>query len=326
MTSATSSMPQSRSLTDLCRPPLEPAHGAARWLRTLKSRGLSQAATTLSRLCGTRSGPGFGILMYHRVAEHVAGKPAPTWNVTPERFQQQIVGLLQRGYEAWPLRYALEHHRKGLPIPSKAFVVTFDDGYANVFQHAFPVLTRLKVPATVFLATAYLDSNKPFPCDDWSVTGDPDVPAEAWRPLTTDECRQMQAKGLVELGAHTHTHQDFRNRPEALGEDLVQNVAELHSRFGLDDATFAFPYGVKRLGFAGPPLNQVAREVGLLCSLSTEPQLVRPTFDPFDWGRFNAEPYDTAASLAAKLQGWYEAVRNAWRGVPRSFRKSEASR
>lgn len=97
--------------------------------------------------------------MYHRVTDPVPGKPTPTWNVTPERFQEQIGGLLKRGYEPWPLRYALDHHRKGLPIPRKAFVITFDDGYANVYQHAFPVLKRLKAPATIFLATAYLDSS-----------------------------------------------------------------------------------------------------------------------------------------------------------------------
>lgn len=321
MTPAQAAAPDLQTSADLCRPPLEPARGAKKWLRALKSRTLSRASTVLGKFCGTRPGPGFGILMYHRVADHVPGKPAPTWNVTPQRFEDQIGGLLERGYEAWPLRYALDHHRKGLPIPRKAFVVTFDDGYANVFQHAFPVLRQYKVPATVFLSTAYLDSDKPFPCDDWSVTGETDVPAETWRPLTTDECRQMQASDLIELAAHTHTHQDFRNRPEALREDLLQNVAELRDRFGLDDATFAFPYGVKRLGFAGPPLNEVARDVGLLCSLSTEPQLVRPASDPFDWGRFNAEAYDTPASLAAKLQGWYEALRGAWQGLGRSSNK-----
>ena len=48
----------------------------------------------------------------------------------------------------------------------------------------------------------------------------------------------------------------------------------------------------------------------MLCALTTEPQLVRPGDSPFDWGRFAAEEHDTAASLAAKLSGWYEAVRS----------------
>jgi peptidoglycan/xylan/chitin deacetylase (PgdA/CDA1 family) len=322
--------PDLRTLDELCRPPLDSAGRAAKWFRAMKSRTLSRTATALGRLCGTRPGPGFGILMYHRVAPHVPGKPEPTWNVTPQRFQDQLVGLLERGYEAWPLRYALDHHRKGLPIPRKAFVVTFDDGYENVFENAYPVLSRLKVPATVFLATAYLDSEKSFPCDDWSVAGHADVPASAWRPLTTEQCLQMQASKLIELGAHTHTHQDFRNRPNALRDDLLKNIEELSTRFAVDEPTFAFPYGVKQLGFAGAPLNEVPREIGLLCSLSTEPELVRPTCNPFEWGRFNAEPYDTPASLAAKLQGWYETVRKFGiklnRSSPADSRNAEARR
>ena len=47
---------------------------------------------------------------------------------------------------------------RGLPIPRKTFVVTFDDGYVNNLTQALPILTRLGVPATVFVATAYLDS------------------------------------------------------------------------------------------------------------------------------------------------------------------------
>lgn len=326
MTSPPSSAAESQTVADYLRPPAPAAQGTKLLLRNARLRALCGAATFLSRLRGMRSGPGFGILMYHRVTDPVPGKPTPTWNVTPERFQEQIGGLLKRGYEPWPLRYALDHHRKGLPIPRKAFVITFDDGYANVYQHAFPVLKRLKAPATIFLATAYLDSESPFPCDDWPVTGASDVPAEAWQPLTTDQCLEMQQSGLIELGAHTHTHQDFRGRPEALREDLLANMKELRERFGQNDATFAFPYGVRRLGFAGPPLNQVAREVGLLCSLSTEPLLVRPDSDPFDWGRFNAEEFETSASLAAKLEGWYEAVRKAWLRVSNVIRKPEARR
>ncbi len=326
MMSLAETSPDVRRADELCRPPIPAARGAKAWLKGAKSRGLSLASTLLGTCCGTRPGPAFGILMYHRVTPHVPGQPLPTWNVTPQRFEQQIVGLLERGFEAWPLRYVLDHHRKGLPIPRKAFVVTFDDGYGNVFEHAYPVLERLKVPATVFLATAYLDSDKPFPCDDWSVAGQADVPAEAWQPLTTEDCRRMQQSGLIELGAHTHTHQDFRNRPEALRDDLIRNMAELKERFDVDDPTFAFPYGVKRLGFAGPPLNEVAREVGLRCSLSTEPELVRPSADPFDWGRFNAEAYDTPASLAAKLQGWYETLRSRWKNLQRARPSQEDRR
>jgi hypothetical protein len=130
------------------------------------------------------------------------------------------------------------------------------------------------------------------------------VPLESWRPLTTDQCRDMQSGGLIELAAHTHTHDDFRQRPDDLRVDLQQNEQELRERFGIAPATFAFPFGVVREGFAGGVLSEVAREAGFLCALSTEPDLVLRNQDPFSWGRFPAEQHDTAATLTAKLGGW----------------------
>jgi peptidoglycan/xylan/chitin deacetylase (PgdA/CDA1 family) len=276
----------------------------------LPQRALAGFATTMSELMGPRQTDSFGILMYHRVADPVAGLPRPTWNVPPERFAQQLEGLLVRGYEAWPLREVLAHRREGRPVPPNAFVITFDDGYENVYLHAFPILRQLELPATVFLATAYLDSREPFPSDDWTAAGSGNVPYTAWRPLTTEECREMHTSGLVELAAHTHTHADFRDRPSDLVGDLRRCQRVLRERFGIERATFALPYGNKCDGFANPALAAAAEEAGMLCSLTTEPELVRPGANPFDWGRFAAEEHDTAGSLAAKLGGWHEAVRS----------------
>ncbi|MBW3540799.1 MAG: polysaccharide deacetylase family protein [Planctomycetes bacterium] len=282
-----------------------------RWKQRLAAR----LAAPLSACFGPRVANAFGILMYHRVALETPGVPRPTWNVTPERFRQQLAGLLARGYEPWPLRRALEHHRKSLPIARKAFVVTFDDGYENVFTHAWPVLQALSVPATVFVSTAYLDDERPFPFDDWSAAGSRFVPRSAWRPLSTAQCRQMLEGGLIELGTHTHTHRDFRGRPEELAADLRTSLMVLKSRFGLNDATFAFPYGTRDLGYSGPVLSAAAGRAGCLCSLTTEDELVTPNIDPFDWGRFTAEDSDTPWTLAAKLDGWFSAARRMWRAA-----------
>lgn len=257
----------------------------------------------------------FGILMYHRTSPKYYGAPAPTWNVTPEQFERQMLGLLQRGFQPWPLREVLEHHQQGLPIPPRTFVVTFDDGHAGNYHHAWPVLRDLCIPATIFLATAYLDSDAPFPCDDWEAAGSPRVEPESWLPLTTAQCAEMRDDGLIELGAHTHTHADFRDRPAELEADLRVCLSVLKSQLGYDDATFAFPYGTKHLGFSGPVLSAAARRAGVLCSLTTERECVLPESDPFDWGRFTAEESDTAATLGVKLTGWFERIRNTWRRV-----------
>ena len=281
----------------------------------LRQRALGMAAGACGAVLGPRVEHAFGILMYHRIAVPPANHPEPTWNVPPDRFEAQLAGLLRRGWQAWPLRQVLSCVERELPIPRKTFVVTFDDGYANNLIHAAPILAKLHVPATLFLATAYLDSKQAFPSDDWSAAGKPGVPSETWRPLTTDECRRLTASGLIELGAHTHTHADFRGRPAALQADLAQNLAILHERFGVTNPPFALPYGSPETGFASPDLIEASRDCGVSCCLTTEAAVVRPGQSPFGWGRFAAESFDSAGSLAGKLGGWHTELRRLGRAA-----------
>ncbi|QDU93059.1 polysaccharide deacetylase family protein [Lignipirellula cremea] len=287
-------------------------------VRRAKSGTFRTAAQWMGRLLGPRRAEAFGILMYHRVAEQPRGLPEPTWNVTPARLREQLSGLRERGFEPWSLGQALDAYEAGEPIPRKAFVVTFDDGYENNITLALPILQELQVPATIFLATQYLDSVDPFPSDDWTMAGSRRAPLDSWRPLSTEQCLELQASGLIELGAHTHSHGDFRGRPKALRHDLAICFEVLRNKFGIEHPTFAFPYGTVRLGFAGGSLAEAAREAGARCGLSTESELIGPERNPFEWGRFTAEQKDTAATLAGKLGGWF--------GFPRLRRLRESLR
>ena len=202
------------------------------WLRAIPRRFADRAAVPMHFIFGNRYRNSFGILMYHRIAPLTPGVPAPTWNVTPDRFRIQMQGLLAKGFKPWPLRKAIDYHNKGLPIPRNAFVVTFDDGYECVYGNAWPILKELRIPATVFVVTGLLDSNAPMPFEDWQAAGSNLVPASAWRSISIRHCREILADGLIDLGSHTHWHEDYRNRPEAFRSDITTSIQAMQNWFG----------------------------------------------------------------------------------------------
>jgi peptidoglycan/xylan/chitin deacetylase (PgdA/CDA1 family) len=275
------------------------------FLRNLGKRAAGEASAGLNGLLGSRAAEPLGILVYHRIAPVARGIARPSMNVPPQRFREQLVGLLARGFRFWSLRQALDHHARGLDVPPGTVVVTFDDGFENVHSRAWPILRELRIPATVFVCTAFLDGSEPFPFDTWGLAYRQDVSPESYRPLTIEQCREMSRDVLMELGAHTHTHQDFRLRPEEFRKDLQKSVDVLRSRMGIEQPTFAFPFGRRYSGFSGDELMDAVRITGVRCGLTTEANLVDPASDPFGWGRFNAYDWDTPATLSAKLEGWY---------------------
>jgi peptidoglycan/xylan/chitin deacetylase (PgdA/CDA1 family) len=298
------------------------------WFSDCVKRSAGTAGVLLNRLLGSRVGNRPGMLVYHRVSPRFPGLPEPTINVTPRRFREQLAGLLRLGFRFSPLREVLEAQRRGFPVAPRTVIVTFDDGHGSVYTRAWPVLRELGVPATVFLNTAYLDQEGAFPFDAWGRAHQGSLPAEAYRPLMVEQCREMARTGLMELGAHTHTHRDLRGQPGEFERDLSLNVETLRTLFGLEQPTFAFPFGRRHLGYVSDELIAAARRTGVRCALTTEAAPIDLADDPFEWGRFNAYDWDTAAMLAGKLTGWYgwaprlqERLAGCWRR-----RKAVASR
>lgn len=264
-----------------------------------------RAGVGLDWLLGSRVNGALGIITYHRIAPDVRGLPRMPHNVPPDRFCEQLTGLLARGFTVWPLSRILACRARGETIPPQTIAVTFDDGFQTVYTNAWPVLQKLQVPATVFLTTAYLDYEDAFWFDTWGTRYADRVAPEIYRPLTTDQARRMAERGLIELGAHTHTHEDFRHRPEEFRRDLQVSVDIVRSCFGQQAVTFAFPFGSGHHGFVSSELIGAAKQTGVTCGLTTENTVVDIRSDPFRWGRFTAFSWDTAATLAAKLHGWF---------------------
>jgi peptidoglycan/xylan/chitin deacetylase (PgdA/CDA1 family) len=129
-------------------------------------RGVKVAALSVLHLSGVlhllrrhRARDCAVILMYHRVSPRDAGVPdySPTgMTVTPEEFLMQM-RFLQRNYRIVPLQEIVHLLKAGERIPSGTCAITFDDGWHDVYEYAFPVLKTLEIPSTMFLTTAYVE-------------------------------------------------------------------------------------------------------------------------------------------------------------------------
>lgn len=104
------------------------------------------------------------VLMYHRVLPEDCRRKTfshPGIVVDVETFDKQLQ-FISRWFKPLSLEQFAEHLTKGQRLPDSSCLVTFDDGWKDNFEHAFPVLKRRKVPAVIFLATDYIGTEKVF--------------------------------------------------------------------------------------------------------------------------------------------------------------------
>ncbi len=199
---------------------------------TLGKRAIKLGLLAPASLARSRE-PGLLILGYHRVG---AGM---------EREMD-----LSRAVFAEQMRYLAEHRevvplvdgvrRLGFPLERDLVAITFDDGYREVYTQAWPVLRDLGLPATVFLATGFVEGTYPAPIRPGA--GDRGAPP---LPLSWDEVGELSRSGLVAMGSHSRSHRNFDSlsRAEA-AEECATSRATIERRVGGQVEAFAYPDGV----------------------------------------------------------------------------------
>ena len=100
------------------------------------------------------------ILCYHGIAMGEEGGPYPEMFLPAETFARRMEILSQSGCRVLPLGEALRRLSEG-KLPPKSVAITFDDGWADFREAAFPTLQRFGFPATVYLTTYYCMYNRP---------------------------------------------------------------------------------------------------------------------------------------------------------------------
>ena len=172
-------------------------------------------------------------LCYHAVSDRwPAGFAVPAAQI-----EWQVKTLLNRGYVGATFRDAIF-----APPATRTLTVTFDDAYRSVYDEARPVLESLGVPATVFVPTALIGTERPMAwpgTDQWL-----DSPhAGELTPMSWDELGELSELGW-ELGSHTRTHPRLPTLDaDAMREELEGSRADLEERIGTACTSIAYPYG-----------------------------------------------------------------------------------
>jgi peptidoglycan/xylan/chitin deacetylase (PgdA/CDA1 family) len=81
-----------------------------------------------------------------------------------ENFERQMQ-YLSKAYQPISLEQVVQHIQASIPLPPRSISVTFDDGYADNYENAYPVLKKYGIPAAIFLTTGYIGSGE-IPCWD----------------------------------------------------------------------------------------------------------------------------------------------------------------
>jgi peptidoglycan/xylan/chitin deacetylase (PgdA/CDA1 family) len=186
-------------------------------------RALTKRA--LAAVEGQGGADGASLLIYHRVG----GGTSDELNVTTDQFRAHLDALA--GHDVVSLDAALDRieHRD----PRHSVVLTFDDGFADVYDNAWPLLRERHLPFTLYLATAYM--GQPMVWENSTAKG-PHGQGMTWAQL-----EEMVESGLCTIGNHTHSHV----RPEALTVDeLDRCTATVEHHLGVTPQHFTYPWGV----------------------------------------------------------------------------------
>ncbi|MEX1034286.1 MAG: polysaccharide deacetylase family protein, partial [Cellvibrionaceae bacterium] len=136
-------------------------------LRTAKltlQASLDYAAYLFGTHKRTPKQPALWILMYHRILPKTDPRYAaeePGMVVEPHTFEMHLE-VLQRHFTLIPLGEWLSRRRNGQSLPPKSCALTFDDGWTDNYEYAFPILKRYKAPATLFAVSHMIGTNEMF--------------------------------------------------------------------------------------------------------------------------------------------------------------------
>jgi peptidoglycan/xylan/chitin deacetylase (PgdA/CDA1 family) len=177
--------------------------------------------------------PWVPILGYHRVVESLQVGDNLQVTVTAKRLESQMRWFARLGYQCTSLETVGQSLAEGRRLPPRRFVVTFDDGYADTFTTAVPILARFGFTATVFVVTGLVGQT-----NVWDGGVSPPAPLMGW-----DELSALVQNGFS-IGSHTKSHRRLTQLSvDEAWVELAESRQCLESRLATGVRTLCYPWG-----------------------------------------------------------------------------------
>ena len=169
---------------------------------------------------------GVVVLIYHRVG----GRSTLDVDLPVDEFTAQIESLAT-SRRVISLDDAVTQLREDSPAEHDPIVVTFDDGTADFADVAVPILVRHGIPATLYLATDFVDRGRDFP--------------NQGKPLSWAALADVHRTGLITVGSHTHTHALLdRLSPSDIDAELDRADDLIEEHLDVRPSHFAYPKAI----------------------------------------------------------------------------------
>src|SRR5437016_5705942 len=218
--------------------------------------------------------------MYHKVND-IPDNPV---TVPTSLFDEQMAQLRELGYAVVGLDAVLAHYVDGAPLPPKAVLVTFDDGYRDNLENALPILERYGYPAVLFVPIGYLGERRPLPHEEHLRARGIVNPTLDW-----GELRELDSAGLrIECHGISHRPVAALELDEAAREIVVSKL-RLEDALGRQVKAFAYVKGSE--AHYKPVHLSLVRQAGYDVAFTAVSGANSQSTDPLQLRRYNIEPY-----------------------------------
>ena len=227
------------------------------------------------------------ILMYHSISRHATSKFKP-FTVSTESFADQMAYLRHHAYTLMTVTQLVKVlSQQGSVLPERPIVLTFDDGFADFFTDALPILQQYGFPATLYVTTGFIGSTS-----RWMQRE-----GEATRLMLTWEQLTEICMCGVELGGHSHSHRQLDTLPLTIAQDeIIHCKGLLEDHLGQEVLSFAYPHG-----YHSVTTKRLVREAGYTSACAVDYAMSSEVTDTLALARLRIGPDTSVDALAALL-------------------------